>query len=121
MDASSPLTCHERTVLLLREVDPDLAEVVNAVQADSNGEVLVGLLGWLPLPERMRLGRAVYLVHMGDSCEHDPKPSAQIAKEVAAENAAWRNPLSEECRKRRDAGIRTWTALGHPAPRLNAD
>lgn len=117
---SDDLTCHDRTVLLLREMDPDLAVVVAAVKPSTDGEVMVGLLGWLPLPERLLLGRAIRIAHVGDHCAWVPPPSQEQARLMDAPNAAWRNPMSEECRARRDAGIRTWTALGHPAPKLNA-
>lgn len=112
------LTCHDRTVLLLREIDPDLADTVAAVQCSTDGEVMIGLLGWLPLPERLRLGRAIVVTHADDHCDWNPPPAMQLAREADASNAAWRNPLSVECRQRRDAGIRTWTALGYPHPKV---
>lgn len=122
MVANTPVTCHDRTVALLREVDPDLAETVDAVRPSTDGEVMVGLLGWLPRPERLRLCRAVVLAHPpGGDCDWEPVDYYDLAHEMADSPAAWRNPLTDECRARRDAGIRTWTALGHPPPRLNAD
>ena len=121
MDPNTALTCHDKAIALLREVDADLAVTVDAVRPNEDGEVLVGLLGWLPYVQRLRLCRAVLLAHPPDStCAFKPEDPYLTAKVIAYDNAAWNKPLSDECRIRRDAAIKVWVLLGHDVPEVEA-
>jgi hypothetical protein len=120
MDPNTPLTCHDRTVALIREVDADLAVTVDAVKPSEDGEVLVGLLGWLPYAQRMRLCRAVLLAHPPDAtCDFDAEDPYVMAKVIAYGTDGWDAPLTDEHRKRRDAAIKVWVLLGHPVPEVD--
>lgn len=115
MDPNVALTCHDKAVALLREVDTDLAVTVDAVRPNEDGEVLLGLLGWLPYAQRLRLCWAVLLAHPPDStCAFKPEDPYTTAKAIAYDDAAWNRVITDEYRIRRDAAIKVWVLLGHP-------
>lgn len=55
------MTATERALALLAEVNPPVAAALGRAGANRAGDPLVGLLGWMPAPDRLDLARAAFL------------------------------------------------------------
>lgn len=108
----------EATIVLLAETNPPVAAAVRAVGANQAGMPLPGLLGWLPEPDRVDLGRAVVLAY-----RRVPLPAgrlwvhtAESISEVIVGRGGWRAPRGPAERGRVMAAVAGWAQAGGSDP-----
>lgn len=99
----------ELTVLFLSETNPPVAAAVRCVGSNRAGWPLPGLLGWLPLADRLDLCRAALLAHDTVGTPEMMCSDAADMAETIHREGGWRRPRPEDVAHIYEA-VAAWSA-----------
>jgi hypothetical protein len=89
------MNAHELTLVALAESNPPVAVAIERVGPNRGGWPLIGLVGWLPLTDRLDGCRAVIMAHdhLGTEVWNQPVTVVALARMIFLDGG-WRRPRS---------------------------